>query len=50
MMSSPSPPIREAELGIFLFLTFFNNILSLTHIGFYLQGVARLVTPARMVR
>ena len=36
--------------GIFLFLTFFNNILSLTRIGFYLQGVARLVAPARMAR
>jgi len=50
MMSSPSPPIREAELGFFLFLTFFNNILSLTHIGFYLQGVARLVAPGHMAR
>ena len=26
----------------FYFLTFFNNILSLTRIGFYLQGVTRL--------
>jgi len=40
--------LRAGEF--FLFLTFFNNILSLTHIGFYLQGVTRLVAPSRMVR
>jgi hypothetical protein len=38
--------------GIFLFLTFFNNILNLTRISFYLQEVARLVAspaPARQI-
>ena len=40
------PRLRE----FFLFLTFFNNILSLTRIGFYLQGIARLVAPARVAR
>ena len=36
--------------GFFLFLTFFNNILILTRIGFYLQEVARLVAPLAPAR
>ena len=35
---------------IFLFLTFFNNILNLIHIDFYLQPVARLVAPLVLAR
>jgi len=36
--------------GFFLFLTFFNNILILTRIGFYLQVVARLVAQLAPTR
>ena len=42
--------IRGSHLIFFIFNLFYNNILSLTRIGFYLQGVARLVAPARMAR
>ena len=37
-------------LDFFLFLTFFNIILISTRIGFYLQGVARLVAPLALAR
>jgi len=35
---------------IFLFLTFFNNILILTRIKVYLHHVARLITPMKLAR
>ena len=41
---------RVQTSGIFLFLTFFNNILILTWYGFYLHGIARLVAPAVVAR
>ena len=35
---------------IFLFLTFFNNILILIRLPFYLHGIARLVAPIILAR
>ena len=40
---------ERGSVGIF-FNIFFNNILISTRIGFYLQGVARLVAPLAPVR
>ena len=45
-----SAVLTSSTKRIFLFLTFFNNILSLTRIGFNLQGVARLVAPVHVAR
>jgi hypothetical protein len=36
--------------GIFLFLTFFNNILKITYPRFYFQGVTLLVTPGQVAQ
>ena len=37
-------------MRFFLFLTFFNNILILTRLPFYLHGIAHLVAPSVLAR
>ena len=43
-------PSSRLDLRFFLFVTFFNNILTLTRLLFYLHGITRLVAPMQLAR
>jgi len=48
-LSSRPHPHAAPSAGIFLFLTFFNNILNLTRLASYFRTIARLVVPSTAV-